>query len=83
MEATLKIKEAIEFYNTNRAEGSEPMTVASLALIIFKDTKAKPICKIKLFSGIVNNRRRFVDLKWLTKIAEVTGYPAQMLIDWP
>lgn len=83
MNAKLKIKEAIEFYNTSRAEGVELMTVASLALIVFKETKAKPICKIKLFSGIVNNRRRFVDLKWLTKISEVTGYPAEMLIDWP
>ena len=82
MKAKLKIKEAIEFYNKNRNEGQEELTAASLALKVFHDKNSKDICKIKLFSGIMNNRRRFVDLKWLVTISEATGYPAKELIDF-
>lgn len=82
MKAKLKIKDAIEFYNHNKAEGVPEFTAASLALKVFHDKNSKDICKIKLFSGIMNNRRRFVDLNWLITISETTGYPVKELIEY-
>ncbi|MCJ7447952.1 MAG: hypothetical protein MUO72_09675 [Bacteroidales bacterium] len=80
VKAELQIKEAIRYYNLHRAEGVPEMTAADLALEVFKDKKSKDICKVKLFYGIINNHRRFVDLNWLIIISEKTGYPKRLLI---
>ena len=82
MKARLQIKEAIAYYNRNKKEGEAELTAASLALLVFHNKKSKDICKVKLFSGIMNNRRRFVDLKWLVTISEATGYPPEKLIEY-
>jgi hypothetical protein len=76
----LKIKEAIEFHNQNRKEGTPAMTSADLALIVFKDKKSTNESKSVLFYQITNGHRRFVDLAWLDIISEVTGYPVDKLI---
>jgi hypothetical protein len=80
MEATLNIKEAIRYFNTNRPEGVTELTSAALALMVFADKKSSDESKVVLFYQITNNRRRFVDLNWLVKISEITGYPPEKLI---
>lgn len=82
MEARLRIKEAVEFYNSVRLPEFPAMTLASLAQVVFRDKKSKTICKEKLFNQIANNHRKFVDLNWLITISESTGFPVQDLIEF-
>lgn len=80
MKARLDIRAAIEFYNKNKRGEDKELSASSLARLLFADTKSGDNSKIVLFYQIINNKRRFVDLNWLAKIAEITGYPPEKLI---
>lgn len=82
MKARLNIKEAIKYYNDHKAEGSPELSSAALALKVFADKQSSDESKVVLFYQIINNRRRFVDLNWLTKISEITGYAPELLISY-
>lgn len=82
MKAELNIKEAIRYFNDNRKPGTPELTSAGLGLKVLANNKSSDESKIVLFYQIINNRRRFVDLEWLVKIAQITGYPADKLIKY-
>jgi len=82
MKAKLKIKEAIKYYNENKAEGVANLTSSALALKVFAGQKAGNDSKIVRFYRLTNNHRKFIDTNLLIKISEITGYPVENLIEY-
>lgn len=77
--ARLKIREAVELYNSKLEEGAEPMTVTKLSTILYKDSESTARSKLVLMSALMTGKRRLIKTEWIFKLCDTLNVSPNFL----